>query len=191
MFRDYYTILEIDQSATQEEIKSAFKRQALKWHPDRNPGIESTSKMQLINEAKLILLDLDARGKYDVEYNRYKFQKTHKTDQQKSGSQKKGTGYSSSNSDDSNEWKGFETKFDDNEFDDNEFGVNDEELNRWMNNAKRQSVDLAKKTIEDFKGMVNEGTKAAAKEAVSVITIQIVLGIIISLIILLSRACDK
>ena len=73
MFRDYYAILAIDQNANQEEIKSAFKRQALKWHPDKNPGIDTTSKMQLINEAKLILLDRDARGKYDVEYNRYKF----------------------------------------------------------------------------------------------------------------------
>ncbi len=186
MFRDYYEILEIDQNANQEEIKSAFKRQALKWHPDKNPGIDSTSKMQLINEAKLILLDSDARGKYDVEYNRYKFQKTRQAEQRKTGSQKEDTNYSPPNSDDSNEWEGFET-----EFDEYEYRVNDEELYRWMNNAKRQSVDLAKKTIEDFKGMVKEGTKAAAKEAVSVLAIQIVLGIVISLIILLSRACNN
>ncbi len=186
MFRDYYAILAIDQNANQEEIKSAFKRQALKWHPDKNPGIDTTSKMQLINEAKLILLDRDARGKYDVEYNRYKFQKPHQAEQQKTGSQKKDTSYSPPYSDDSTEWEGFET-----EFDDNEYRVNDEELYRWMNNAKRQSVNLAKKTIEDFKGMVKEGTKAAAKEAVSVLAIQIVIGIIISLFIVLSRACNN
>ena len=38
MFKDYYAILEMCENATQEEIKSAFKRQALKWHPDKNPG---------------------------------------------------------------------------------------------------------------------------------------------------------
>ena len=186
MFRDYYAILEIDQNVTEGEIKSAFKRQALKWHPDKNPGIDTTSKMQLINEAKLILSDPEARGRYDVEYNKYKFQKTHHTKQQKTGSQKKDTTYSPPYSNDSNEWEGFET-----EFDAKEYRVNDEELHRWMNNAKRQSVDLAKKTIEDFKGMVKEGTKAAAKEAFSVLSIQIVLGIIISLFILLSRACKN
>jgi len=142
--------------------------------------------IQPLNEAKLILLDSDARGKYDVEYNRYNFQKTNQAEQQKTRSQKKETSYSPPYSNESNEWEGFET-----EFDDNEYRVNDEELHRWMNNAKRQSVDLAKKTIEDFKGMVKEGTKAAAKEAVSVLAIQIVIGIMISLFILLSRACNN
>ena len=36
MFKDYYAILDIYQSATLSEIKSAYKTQALKWHPDRN-----------------------------------------------------------------------------------------------------------------------------------------------------------
>ncbi|MBX2893552.1 MAG: DnaJ domain-containing protein [Saprospiraceae bacterium] len=52
MFKDYYAILEIGNDATSEEIKSAFKKQALNWHPDRNPGVDTTSKMQVINEAR-------------------------------------------------------------------------------------------------------------------------------------------
>ena len=82
MFRDYYAILEIKQNANQEEIKAAFKRQALKWHPDRNQGTDTTSKMQAINEAKLILLDTEARMKYDIEYNTYNYRKQQQTKEQ-------------------------------------------------------------------------------------------------------------
>jgi hypothetical protein len=50
---------------------------------------------------------------------------------------------------------------------------------------------LAKKTIEDFKGMVMAGTKAAAKEAIGALTVQIIFGIIISFFFLISRACNS
>src|SRR5690554_3642123 len=58
MFKDYYAILEIDVSASQDDIKAAFKKQALRCHPDRNIGKDTTLIMQDINEAKLILLTL-------------------------------------------------------------------------------------------------------------------------------------
>ena len=61
MFIDYYELLEIDSSASPVDIKSAFKKQALKWHPDKNPGIDTTEMMQRINEAYLILKDEEAR----------------------------------------------------------------------------------------------------------------------------------
>jgi curved DNA-binding protein CbpA len=159
MFKNYYGILEIGQEASPEEIKSAFKKQALKWHPDKNPNIDTTSKMQAINEAKLILLDLEARMKYDKEFNRYQDEKRKQEENQKN--------------------------------EDTDYRIHDEELYRWMNNAKRQSVDLAKKTIEDFKGMVVAGTKAAAKEAIGALTVQIIIGIIISFLFLISRACNS
>ena len=72
MFKDYYSILEISQSATQADIKIAFKTQAIKWHPDKNIGIDTTTKMQEINEAYLILKDSDARRRYDIEYTSFK-----------------------------------------------------------------------------------------------------------------------
>ncbi|MGL4599295.1 MAG: DnaJ domain-containing protein [Bacteroidia bacterium] len=54
MFKDYYTLLEVAQSATDEEIKKVFRDQAIKWRTDRNQGSNTTLRMQEINEAYLI-----------------------------------------------------------------------------------------------------------------------------------------
>jgi DnaJ-class molecular chaperone len=186
MFRDYYAILEIVQTASQEEIKAAFKRQAMKWHPDRNLGIDTTSKMQLINEAKLMLLDTEGRAKYDIEYSRHKYEKQQRSEKQQQKTERTETSTNRPFTESEYGQEQFEP-----EYDDAEYRVYDEELHHWMNNARRQSVDLAKKTIEDFKGMVKAGAKAAGKEAVGVFTTQIVLGLIISFFILLSRACNN
>ena len=77
-FIDYYAVLGIAQDAAAAEIKTAFKKQSLKWHPDRNPGIDVHKKMQDINEARRILLDCTLRGKYDREYNGLKANATAK-----------------------------------------------------------------------------------------------------------------
>jgi DnaJ-class molecular chaperone len=42
---DYYAILNINSTASKKEIKEAFKREALKWHPDRNNSSDATKKM--------------------------------------------------------------------------------------------------------------------------------------------------
>jgi len=70
-FKDYYKILEVGKKSSIEEIKAAFKKQAIKWHPDKNPDFDTTSKMQEINEAYLILKDIEGRERYDKEYVKY------------------------------------------------------------------------------------------------------------------------
>ncbi|GAD80437.1 DnaJ domain-containing protein [Vibrio ezurae] len=69
---DYYDVLGIAIDANSRDIKQAYKKKALKWHPDRNSSIEATEKMLLVNEAYLILSDEESRSKYDIEYRRYK-----------------------------------------------------------------------------------------------------------------------
>lgn len=68
MFKDYYTILEIPFTASSEEIRTAYKRQAMKWHPDKNPNQDVTFVMQDINEAYNILKNSVTKQRYDEEY---------------------------------------------------------------------------------------------------------------------------
>ena len=49
--RDYYEILGISKNASQEEIKSAFRRLAFQYHPDRNPDFDAESRFKELNEA--------------------------------------------------------------------------------------------------------------------------------------------
>ncbi len=71
MFVDYYLLLEIESDANLDQIKKAFKEQAKIWHPDKNSSPEANERMQLLNEAYLILTDLEAKNLYDKEYRLY------------------------------------------------------------------------------------------------------------------------
>ena len=64
--RDYYEILEISRTATDHEIKSAYRKLALKYHPDRNPGDKNAEgQFKQAAEAYAILSDSDKRARYD------------------------------------------------------------------------------------------------------------------------------
>ncbi|MCK4853038.1 MAG: molecular chaperone DnaJ [Bacteroidales bacterium] len=64
--RDYYAILDISKSASKEEIKKAYRKQALKYHPDKNPGDGTAEeKFKEAAEAYEVLSDDDKRVRYD------------------------------------------------------------------------------------------------------------------------------
>lgn len=64
--RDYYEVLEVTRTATDQEIKSSYRRLALKFHPDRNQGDKAAEEQfKLAAEAYSILSDSDKRAKYD------------------------------------------------------------------------------------------------------------------------------
>lgn len=71
-FKDYYAILQISRFASNTEIRAAYLMRCKEWHPDKNPGTDTTKKMQDINEAKSILIDPILRANYDYKYNSFK-----------------------------------------------------------------------------------------------------------------------
>lgn len=63
--RDYYEILGVKKDASDSELKSAYRKLALKWHPDRNKEEGAEAKFKEINEAYEVLSNQDKRTKYD------------------------------------------------------------------------------------------------------------------------------
>ena len=64
--RDYYEVLGLQKGASDEEIKKAFRKMAMKYHPDRNPDDkEAEEKFKEVNEAYGVLSDPDKKSKYD------------------------------------------------------------------------------------------------------------------------------
>lgn len=63
--RDYYEVLGIQKTAPKEDIKKAYRKLALEYHPDRNPSKESEEKFKEVTEAYEVLFDNEKRQRYD------------------------------------------------------------------------------------------------------------------------------
>jgi len=153
MFKDYYLILDIKSTASLDEVKAAFRVQAIKWHPDRNLNVDTTSIMQEINEAYLILKDTEARIKYDIEYLKFK-------------------SYFNNGPESTKESNGV-----------NDYKIVDIDLEKWIKNAQRQSINLAKQTIIDFKGITRVAIKEGYSASKNAFIYYLIASIIISILV--------
>ncbi len=63
--RDYYDILEVSRGASEEDIRKAFRKKALEFHPDRNKSDDAHEKFKEANEAYQVLTDPERRQRYD------------------------------------------------------------------------------------------------------------------------------
>ena len=155
MFIDNYKILDVNSDASIEEIRFAFKKQAMKWHPDKNLNIDTTIQMQEINEAKLILLDDEARARYDVEYLKFQdfiIKKNQNFD-------------------------GFETnsKY-------QEYTFEDDLLEKWIRNAKKQAAEIVKQSLEDFKGVSIAASKGCFEGVYTLVIFVFIINLLALLI---------
>lgn len=136
MFKDYYSILKIKPPVTKKEIKSAYRKQCLEWHPDRNPDNDTTEIMQNIIEAYIFLKDDEGRNLYDVTYQKFKESQKIYSD------------------------KATESNSTDTDYNTHEFEFSDEILKKWMNNAKNQAQKIKEEVIDEFRGAIIESGKS-------------------------------
>ena len=149
MFKDYYQILGITPDADAVSIKSAYRKQALKWHPDKHPNMDVKSIMQDINEAYAILKDPEKRSRYDKEYFLFKESHVNNSTSQKYSSSNKEQKYSNSSSDRFR----YDYYYD--------YDVKNENLKEDIKNAN----EYASKLVDDFFSALKRNSKIAAEGA--------------------------
>ncbi len=174
MFIDYYEVLEIEYPSNLSEIKIAYHKQLKIWHPDKNLNGNTHERTILINEAKLILEDSEAKKIYDHEYFKFK-QKANKE-----------RSTFNSNNEKSNKSK---TTSNTNTFT-YTFESESETLNKWINNATRQAKEMANQSLEDLIGMSKAAMKEGGKRLIGGFIAQLILGLIVIIIVAFSRSCN-
>jgi curved DNA-binding protein CbpA len=171
-FIDYYSALGIPDLASQQEIKIAYRAMVKKYHPDINHSTDTTERMQLINEAYLILSDLQAKELYDIERKRFS--------QFNSSSN-----YNEQASEHAHSGKNKGPQYAERQEADREFQFESEALNDWIHKARQQAKDITDQAIKDAGGIIKE----AGNGLLNGLWQLILYVIIINVIVLLVKGC--
>jgi DnaJ-class molecular chaperone len=166
-FKDYYSILNIGFLASEDEIKAAFRAQATRWHPDKNKGLDTTTEMQEINEAYLILKDSEARNRYDAQYLLFK--------------RNTSTYSASTNSENANNQ---------NQTGKSSYENTDEVLERWMRNAQKQSITLAQQLVVELRDTSLRAIKGAGEGLLKGLKWQLIIGGGFAFLLLIAKGCQ-
>ena len=148
MIQDHYEILGLSTSATKEEIKKAYRKLALEWHPDKNNTSNAHEIFIKINEAYLILYDEQARAKFDKEYE-FTFGKNQKGKQPK---------------EDYNQ-----EPFNKRSHKEANYTYYDPDLNNWTRSAKQQAKKYASMTFEEFSNLLGDVVKETGRQSFTAI----------------------
>lgn len=177
MFKDYYKILEISPDEDFAAVKAAYRKQALKWHPDKHPNMDVKSIMQDINEAYAILKDSQKRARYDEEYKFFResqYSNSNPKDTQSSSEQSYKQNYSNQNHN-KEYWHEYHYEYD----------VKNEELKEDIRSAREYASKLVDEFFSELKRnskLAVEGAWEGAKDYIYSLIFLIILGLII-------RAC--
>ena len=169
MFKDYYAILEISFPSDEKEIKAAYRKQSLRWHPDRNSDRNTEEEMKAVNEAYAILSKPDLKEKYDIEYGIFRKQETEK----QQAAYKRNTEQTYGNPSNYKQWE-------------YAYDVKDETLKTDIHNARKSAEEY----VKAFMSSLKTDAKSAAKGALSGALPYILGGIISLLLIPLVQMCS-
>lgn len=152
---DYYGVLGVSKTATQDEIKKAFKKLARKYHPDLNPNDPNAKqRFQEINEANEVLSDPEKRKKYDAYGENWKHADEFEAQKQRYQQQGGGGGFwSSGNGNFSGSFSGDDGEFSD--FFESLFGSR-----RGSSSGRRSSAGFRG---QDFNAELHLSLRAAAE----------------------------
>ena len=111
-FKDYYKILELNNTASQDDVKKAYRKLARKYHPDLNPNNkEAEKKFKEINEANEVLSNAENRKKYDQYGKDWKHADAFETEKKQQKQSRRNTGQQFRNDDTGNFSDFFESMF--------------------------------------------------------------------------------
>lgn len=177
MFVDYYAVLGIQYPSSLDEIKKAYRALSLKWHPDRNHGVDTSQKMIEINEAYYILKDIDKKNRYDIEYNMYKVFENNtpynRTNQSSSSQEQEKT--------DSNPCPFTSSQY---------YSSNYHFHNIKVEDDIKEAHIFAKNLVDEFLREFKESSKRAAKGAWEEMQPYVILIFILPILFALIRSCQ-